>query len=406
VPNLLKAAAQACLLSLLLSCLPASAAPSEAPSSQQGGASKYSRRFTVMVAGKKKPVLLDYERSARKRDHDHNRVITPDELEVDEEDLPGHLKVDLDDYTLGLAHQFSGTPSSYLWGYPDAETIGAMVSRLQGAHPDRASLLTLGSSREGRDITALRIALPDGRVRPKMVVVGQQHAREWMAHQVVLATARALLEDPANADLLQAYEFWLVPLANPDGYQYCRDVDLSWRKNRLRLPDGKYGGVDLNRNFPANFRRKADRPDQVDDDWGASDRPWSPQYRGPQAASEPETLALMSLLDEPGVQGVVDVHGFGCKVVLPDQPGKVARGRYDLAGKVFLKDLGPDYQVLQFHQLYPISGSLAAYADQHGAVGITLEVGKSFQPNPSKIPTVSNAAARAILDFSRALSRA
>lgn len=49
--------------------------------------------------------------------------------------------------------------------------------------------------------------------------------------------------------LLDFYEIHIMPMVNPDGYQYSIEVDRMWRKNRS--PSNLFGcsGVDLNRNF-------------------------------------------------------------------------------------------------------------------------------------------------------------
>ena len=79
-------------------------------------------------------------------------------------------------------------------------------------------------------------------------------------------------------------ELWFVISANPDGYQYTFDHERLWRKN-LRDNDGDgqitvADGVDPNRNFAEHwgYDNEGSSPDPADD-----------TYRGPSAASEPET---------------------------------------------------------------------------------------------------------------------
>ena len=93
----------------------------------------------------------------------------------------------------------------------------------------------------------------------------------------------------------------LVPVLNPDGYEYSRTKDRYWRKNRRKnsgskcdegilhhgFEDAANGvmvdsyGVDLNRNFGKGFG-----------EGGASTDPCSIFYTGPEAFSEPESAAL------------------------------------------------------------------------------------------------------------------
>ena len=91
--------------------------------------------------------------------------------------------------------------------------------------------------------------------------------------------------------LVNSRELWFVLVANPDGYDFTFSDERLWRKN-LREQNGQPGiqegdGVDPNRNFPNRWNY---------DDEGSSTSLFSETYRGPGAASEPETQAMNSLL--------------------------------------------------------------------------------------------------------------
>ena len=45
----------------------------------------------------------------------------------------------------------------------------------------------------------------------------------------------------------------IIPLANPDGYEYTRTHDRMWRKNTVNIPGTSCIGVDINRNFPEGY---------------------------------------------------------------------------------------------------------------------------------------------------------
>ena len=72
----------------------------------------------------------------------------------------------------------------------------------------------------------------------------------------------------------------LVPVLNPDGYEYSRTTDRMWRKNRRKNSGSKCDGVDLNRNFEMGFGT------------ASSGNPCDDTYRGTEAFSEPESAAL------------------------------------------------------------------------------------------------------------------
>lgn len=74
------------------------------------------------------------------------------------------------------------------------------------------------------------------------------HSREWLSPAVCLQIINSLVKDPESQELLEEYEFYVLPLINPDGYAYSWSTDRLWRKNRRRFANNCYG-VDLNRNF-------------------------------------------------------------------------------------------------------------------------------------------------------------
>ena len=93
--------------------------------------------------------------------------------------------------------------------------------------------------------------------------------------------------DKEIRNLLKKTELWFVISANPDGYQYTFDHERLWRKNlRDNNGDGQItvgDGVDPNRNFDEHWGY---------DNEGSSPDPADETYRGPSAASEPETQAM------------------------------------------------------------------------------------------------------------------
>jgi murein tripeptide amidase MpaA len=54
--------------------------------------------------------------------------------------------------------------------------------------------------------------------------------------------------DPHVTQLLGHYEVHIMPMVNPDGYEYSHTTDRMWRKNR-NPNGGACVGVDLNRNY-------------------------------------------------------------------------------------------------------------------------------------------------------------
>jgi murein tripeptide amidase MpaA len=46
------------------------------------------------------------------------------------------------------------------------------------------------------------------------------HAREWISPPTVTWSIKKLLEDVTEPDLLDKFDWILMPVANPDGYEF------------------------------------------------------------------------------------------------------------------------------------------------------------------------------------------
>jgi len=174
---------------------------------------------------------------------------------------------------------------------------------------------SIGKSVEGRDIPAIRVSATgfSNTSVERIFFQGGQHAREWIGPATVLYQTVKLLEnygkDSTVTDLLNNLEFVIVPLSNPDGYEYAFTGDRLWRKNRRRNTGGSYG-VDLNRNW--------------NDHWGgagSSGIPTSDTYHGTAAFSEPESFAISNYISSfnfyNNILGAIDFHSYSQLVLRP-----------------------------------------------------------------------------------------
>jgi hypothetical protein len=181
-------------------------------------------------------------------------------------------------------------------------------------HPSIVKLEVIGRSLQGREIIALKVTrnarqLADG-ARPDVFYMGTIHAREWIATEVSRRLLRHVVDnynkDPVVTNLVNTRELWFVPVTNPDGYQYSFDVERLWRKNlRDNNGDGQItvgDGVDSNRNYDEKWNY---------DNEGSSSNFSADDYRGTNAASEPETVAIQNLLKRLGFRFMVTYHSYG-----------------------------------------------------------------------------------------------
>lgn len=194
--------------------------------------------------------------------------------------------------------------------YHSYQEISQYIDTLIALRPDLATRFVAGQSLEGRDIFGIRITSPTGANKPGVYLHGLQHAREWITGAATMFIADRLVRnygtDAEVTALLDACEFYIIPVANPDGYVYTWTTDRLWRKNRRPNSNGTFG-VDLNRNWGFQWGGP-----------GASTSPGNETYRGTGPFSEPETQALRDfILAHGNIVFVLDVHSFQQLILSP-----------------------------------------------------------------------------------------
>ncbi len=199
----------------------------------------------------------------------------------------------------------------------------AMVAALLAAYhkrfPKKTRLVRLGKSHQGRAFWALVIGDPSPRSRrPSVLLNAAHHGSEVMATEQVMDAVQVLLErgatDPRVKRWLARVNVWCVPLINPDGLVGFLDVDrATGRKNGYGLrgakPRSTGMGVDLNRNYPFRWGVGGER--------ASSSKRRKRYYRGPAAASEPETRAMMRLAKRERFAASISFHTGTVDVLAP-----------------------------------------------------------------------------------------
>jgi len=189
-----------------------------------------------------------------------------------------------------------------------------------------------GTSLEG---LPLAVYLPD-EGNAEIVVLASIHGDEAETTVVVSEALRCL----PRGDLRAA----VILCANPDGM--------------LRGTRGNGRGVDLNRNFPTSNWS----PDSVHYKSRANDARDIALSPGAKPASEPETSALLSLLERLKPRAVVSLHSA---LACVDDAGASHLGRQlaDRCALPFLTEIG-----------YPTPGSMGTWAGEHRLTLVTLEL--------------------------------
>lgn len=168
------------------------------------------------------------------------------------------------------------------------EEVQRRLDRLAAEFPGAVELRPVGHTVQGRPLRAL-IAGNRERV---LVLVGSVHAGEAGAELLIPAFEHVVRNRRA---LLDRVGLAVLPCVNAD------------QRQRLALGYPPYlrtnaNGVDLNRNFPADW-------ETINYAYGlVTSDPEGMTYRGATPASEPETQAVMRLIEEIKPAAVVSFH--------------------------------------------------------------------------------------------------
>ena len=267
-------------------------------------------------------------------------------------------------------------------------------------HPNLATWIDIGDSWEkqesggasGYDLMVLRLtnAAISG-PKPKLFMMTSMHAREYTPAELGTRFAEYLVDNyGADADvtwLLDYHEIHLLLQANPDGRKRA-ETGLSWRKNTNNnyCSNTNTRGADLNRNFAFQWGCCG----------GSSDYECDLTYRGPSAASEPETQAVQvyvrsqfpdqreddlstpAPLDATGV--FLDIHSYSELILWPwgFTATEAPNGpQLQTLGRKFAYFNG--YEPDQSMSLYPTDGTTDGLAyGELGLAAYTFELGTSF----------------------------
>lgn len=103
--------------------------------------------------------------------------------------------------------------------------INDYLDELAAQYPNLVTVINAALSYEGRQIKYVRISstrFEDTR-KPVIIIDAAVHAREWVTPPVALYIINQLVVDIADSALTENLDWVIIPLANPDGYEYSFD---------------------------------------------------------------------------------------------------------------------------------------------------------------------------------------
>ncbi|KAJ8950626.1 hypothetical protein NQ318_010825 [Aromia moschata] len=270
------------------------------------------------------------------------------------------------------------------------DEIIAYLRQLEVDYPDILKTEVIGRSFEGRDLLLVRISSGGSTTnKPTIFAEATIHAREWIAPPMALYIINQLVENPENANMYQDIDWAIIPVLNPDGYEYTHTAERFWRKTRT--PGTICYGVDGNRNFAAKWGET-----------GSNNWQCSNTYAGHRVFSEPETQAVSSYIasHKDEIKLYIDIHSFGRWLLYPygytnedaDNVDEL-RALGQLFNDAVYEVRGLNYTVVSFvNGLYYASGTSVDWVKEIGIdLAYTLELpagGTGFDPPEEDIQPV------------------
>ncbi|XP_041972217.1 carboxypeptidase B-like [Aricia agestis] len=284
--------------------------------------------------------------------------------------------------------------------FPRYAEVDEYIERVAREYPDIVTLVTAGPSYEGRPIKYLKISTSNfnDTSKPVYYLDAMIHAREWVTTPVALYTIHRLVEDlrEEDRDLLEDIDWIVMPIVNPDGYEYTHTDQRLWRRTRSFRPEvsSTCYGIDANRNFDVNHNTI-----------GISSNPCSDIYPGVEPFSEVETGYVRDILHDnlDRLQLYMNIHSFGNWVLygfgdasLPSNVAQIHHVGAAMGAAMDAKKLpqAPYYLVGNSNfLLYGTSGSAQDYGQKIGVpFSYTLELpgyGFDFRVPPQFIGQIN-----------------
>ena len=176
--------------------------------------------------------------------------------------------------------------------------------KLAELYPEVISLDSIGNSVEGRELTLIKLGKGD----KKIILCASHHAREYITSSYLMKMIEEYSRAYSNSnnfgkynvrEILDQISIYFVPMVNPDGVNLVnKGLDavnnreaieaMVMLKPSYREWKANINGVDLNRQYPAQWDEKYDEVGM----------PASESFKGTAAATEPEIQAMMKFSNE------------------------------------------------------------------------------------------------------------
>ncbi|KAH3676030.1 hypothetical protein WICMUC_002326 [Wickerhamomyces mucosus] len=219
-----------------------------------------------------------------------------------------------EDFNQILTQDFTTNKEIFFEKYRTLDTIYSWLDLIKDSFPELVEIEHLGETFEKRDIKAIHLGSNAGLNPEKktIVITGGVHAREWISVSTALYTIYQLVTkygvSKKETNYLNHLEFLIIPVFNPDGYEYTWTKDRLWRKNRQETYLDSCFGVDIDHTFNYHWEK-------------SDDYPCGESYSGEEEFASVEAQALNHYInitkEDHRIYGFLDLHSYTEKILYP-----------------------------------------------------------------------------------------
>ncbi|KAH3681073.1 hypothetical protein WICPIJ_007987 [Wickerhamomyces pijperi] len=269
---------------------------------------EYTDRFMDVQLSNSELDLLNYG-------HDYKlqyEIIIPDLAQSVYETYPNHQPQAEQDIL--TSSDFHIESELFFDQYRPLETIYGWLDLLKETYPDLVNIEHLGYTHENREIKALHLSSATGSnpTKKTVVITAGIHAREWISVSTALYVIHQLLTrygtNKRETLYLNHLDFLIIPVFNPDGYEYTWTRDRLWRKNRQDTPIDECKGIDIDHSFGYHWSR-------------SEDFPCGESYSGEEQFQAVEAKVLDTYINvtkvDHDIYGFLDLHSYTQKILYP-----------------------------------------------------------------------------------------
>lgn len=281
-----------------------------------------------------------------------------------------------------------------MYGY---EEVKQDLNKISKNNKDKVTLSIIGKSLDNRNI--YKIILGNIKSENHFLVHGSIHGREYMTTKLIMDMVKYYLRFYERLEYKKIFEkvaFHIIPLVNPDGVaisQYgllkikskryeklIKEIYINDKTNRFtNLDFNKYltkwkaniRGVDLNRNFNADFKNINGRI-----------KPSSENYKGKTFESEPETKALVKATESYNFKGSISYHSSG-RIIYWDYKDSIVRKESSKIADIILQITGYEKALQDSSYKNVVGGGYKDYIsskEENPIPSVTVEIGVGESP--------------------------